>query len=96
MRETEHATFTPLVLSATGGMGREATTFYKRLSSLLAFKWDQPYSSTMSWLRCRITFSLLRSAIQCLRGARSRGGHAATPSPAMDLIISESRLGIHS
>ena len=27
--EIEHATFTPLVLSTTGGMGRAATTFYK-------------------------------------------------------------------
>ena len=29
---------------------------------------DQPYSLTMSWLRCRITLSMLRSAIRCLRG----------------------------
>ena len=93
VRDTEHATFTPLVLSATGGMGREAATFYRRLASLLAVKWDQPYSSTMSWLRCRITFSLLRSAIQCLRGARSRVGHPVTSFPAVDVIISESRLG---
>ena len=45
VRETEHATFTPLVLSATGGMGMEATIFYKRLASFLATKWDQPYST---------------------------------------------------
>ena len=29
IREVEHATFTPLVLSATGGLAREANTFYK-------------------------------------------------------------------
>ena len=40
IREVEHATFTPLVLSATGGLAREANTFYKRLSSMLASKWD--------------------------------------------------------
>ena len=38
VREIEHATFTPLVLSTTGGMGRAATTFYKRLASMLAEK----------------------------------------------------------
>jgi len=27
--EAEHSSFTPLVFSATGGMGREATCFYK-------------------------------------------------------------------
>ena len=68
VREVEHASFTPLVLSATGGLANEATTFYKRLASRLATKWDHSYSTTMSWLRCRLTFSLLRSSIQCIRG----------------------------
>ena len=30
--------------------------FSKRLASSLALKWNQPYSSTMNWLRTRITF----------------------------------------
>ena len=50
VREVEHASFTPLILSVTGGMANQATVFYKRLASCLAMKWDQPYSSTMSWL----------------------------------------------
>ena len=37
-----------LVLSASGGFAKEATNFYKRLASLLADKWDQPYSKTMN------------------------------------------------
>ena len=36
IREVEHSSFTPLVLSATGGMAKQSTTFYKRLASLLA------------------------------------------------------------
>ena len=39
VREVEHASFTPLVMSATGGLVKEAT---KRLASRLAEKWDQP------------------------------------------------------
>ena len=89
VREVEHASFTPLVLSATGGMANEATVFYKRLASCLAMKWDQSYSSTLSLLRCRLTFSLLRSAIQCIRGARSSCGHAAKSLPPIDVAISE-------
>ena len=50
IREVEHACFTPLIFSASGGMAREATTFYKRLASLLSTKREQPYSSTMMWL----------------------------------------------
>ena len=89
IREVEHSSFTPIVLSATGGMGREATCFYKRLASMLAHKWESSYSSTLCWLRCRLSFSLIRSAIQALRGARSSRGHAARPPSAIDLAISE-------
>ena len=80
IREVEHGTFTPLVMSLTGGLGNAATVCYKRLASLLCAKWNQPYSSTMAWIRCRLTFSLLRSAIQCIRGARSGGGTPAENS----------------
>ena len=40
--EIEHGVFTPLVLSTSGGMGREAQTFYKRLADLLSLKRDVP------------------------------------------------------
>ena len=64
IHEVEHSSFIPLVLSATGGMGREAICFYKR--TMLAQKWDYSYSTTLCWLRCCLTFSLIRSAIQAL------------------------------
>ena len=91
-REVEHASFTPLVMSATGGLANEASTFYKRLASMLASKWDHPYSSTLCWLRCRLGFSLLRSAIQSIRGARSSCGHAIRISTAVDLVNIESNI----
>ena len=92
VREVEHASFTPLVLAATGGMANEATHFFKRLASLLAIHRDQPYNSTMAWLRCRLNFSLLRSAIQCIRGSRSSRGFACKTATPLDLVNSESRL----
>ena len=95
IREIEHATFSPLVLSATCGLAMEANTFYKRLASMLASKWDHNYSSTLCWLRCRLAFSLLRSSIQAIRGARSSCGHAIRMSTVVDLINSESRLPSH-
>ena len=84
--------FTPLVISATGGLANEASTFYKRLASLLASKWDHPYSSTLCWLRCSLAFSLLRSAIQSIRGARSSCGHAIKTPTAVDLVNIESNI----
>ena len=37
--EVEHASFTPLVMSAIGGLAKEATNL---LASCLAEKWEQP------------------------------------------------------
>ena len=91
--DLEHSSFTPLVLSSTGGLGPAATSTYKRLATLLAGKWNQSYSSTMSWLRCRLSFSLLRSSIQAIRGSRSSAGAPTRCEPLpLDLVIAESQV----
>ncbi len=67
---------------------------------MLTEKWDQSYSSTIavlyfntiSWLRCTISFSLLRSAVQCIRGARSSKGKAARSIPLVDFVAAETNL----
>ena len=64
--EVEHGTFTPIVLSTSGGWGPSATVAFRRLAGLLADKLTQPYSRTLGLLRCRITFTLLDSLIMCL------------------------------
>ena len=70
-----HGVFTPLVFTTTGSMGREGTTFYKHLADMLSHKQEKPYSVVMGWLRCRLSFAILRSSIMCLRGTRSSFGH---------------------
>ena len=47
VREVEHGSFTPIVMSVSGGSGNAAKICYKRLASLLAEKCDQPYSNTI-------------------------------------------------
>ena len=54
------------------------------------------YYSVMGWLRCSFSFSLLRSAIQCIRGARSSIGHYVSAPTPMDLVRVESNLTIGS
>ena len=71
VHEVENASFTPLIFTTTGGMGDAATQFYKRLANLLSAKHSLSYGIVMGWLRCKLSFSLLRSAIMCIRGARS-------------------------
>ena len=44
VREVEWGTFTPLVFSSSGGMGRATTVTYQHLAFLLSDKWNFPYS----------------------------------------------------
>ena len=90
VRQVEMASFTPLVLTTTGGMGKETTTFYKWLADLIAAKNSSVYSSTLAWIRCKLAFSLLRSAIRCIRGSRST--FHRVPDASIELGVTESRL----
>ena len=69
--ETEKGTFTPLVFPTTGGMGEECLRYHRRLAELLAMKKGEDYGKTMNWIRVKISFSLIQSALVCLRGSRS-------------------------
>ena len=69
--DIEHGTFTPLVITTTGGMGKECLRYHSRLAELIAIKKGEQYAKTMSWIRSRISFALLRSALICLRGSRT-------------------------
>ena len=90
----EHGTFTPLVFSATGGMADKVIVFYKHLASLLSEKRNEHYAVVMGWIRCCLSFSLLRSAIRCRRGSRSSVGRFARENPlaAVDLVQAETGL----
>ena len=92
IREVEHDSFTPLIMSSTGGLGHAATCMYKILASLLSDKWEQPYCKTMGWLHCSLTFSLLKSSIMCITGARSSCGQAQRVLLPVDLMTSESQV----
>ena len=93
IREVEHGVFTPLVFSTTGGMGREAMTFYKRLADMLTQKRHQPYSTVIGWLRCRLSFASIRASIMCIRGSRSSYHHPISAADSnISLATSEGRI----
>ena len=91
VREVERAAFTPLVFSAAGGASKLTTTFLKRLASLLAERLNEPYCVAMAWLRARLSFSLLRSAIACLRSSR-RKFHIDSEELHPALAVGQARL----
>ena len=86
VREVELASFTSLVFSTTGDMGREAVTFYRRLAELLSKRNTMTYSSTLAWLRCLLSFSLLRSVTMCIRGSRPISYRSSDASPDLGLV----------
>ena len=67
----EQGTFTTLVFMTTGGMADECVKYHSRLAELIATKKGESYSSAISWIRAKVSFAIVRSAILCLRGSRS-------------------------
>ena len=67
----DHGSFCPLVFSMSGAVGPLCSIFLKRLAGMVADEMHISYSSAMAWLRCRLSFALLRSAVMCIRGSRS-------------------------
>ena len=81
--------FTRVVFSSLGGMGKAATVMYRHLANLLSDKWNSPpYSLIIGWVRCSLSFSLLRSSLMCLRGSRSSSGSLDVPA-AVDLVVAD-------
>ena len=70
--DVERGTFTPLVFTTTGGMSDECQRYHSRLAELLAVKKRENYASTITWIRTRVSFAILRYALVCLQGSRSR------------------------
>jgi len=73
-----------------------ARVFNKKLTSMIAIKHNEAYSKTLNWMRCRINFSLLRSAMMCLRGSHSSRGRLVLPMVGegdIEIGLIEGRVG---
>ena len=80
----ERGVLTPLVFFTSGGMGEEAKTLSKRVAA----KTSQKYSETITFIRKRLRFDLLKTTVIALRGYRDK------PSPSISTEISELDLNI--
>ena len=93
IQNVDQGSFTPLVFTTAGDMAPRAMSFYNRLAELLAERRRQSKSLTVAWMRCRLSFSLLRSALLCLRGTRSMHPRLAPVSSTdCGAVVAESRL----
>ena len=73
--------YPPLVMSLSGGCANAANVTYKCLATMLAEKWEQPYCSTLAWMRCKLLFVLLQSSIQYIMWGKHQLVAMHTESP---------------
>ena len=66
-----HHTFIPLVYLVDGMACKEALALEKPVASLLASKWNRPYSKMVGFIRGRMLLAIIRSNTILLRGARA-------------------------
>ena len=57
--------FTPLFVSVDGMLEPEIASFLRRIGEALSTKWEKPYSKTMNWVKCRLSFAVLRASSVC-------------------------------
>ena len=70
--EVEKASFTPLVMSTTGGLGQEFSRTLKQLATKKSRKTGYTYQECIRYLRVRLSFSMVRSITCSIRGYRGR------------------------
>ena len=66
IREVEHGDFNPLVFTCTGGMAPQCHLVMKRLAEQMSKKQNIQHSVVSGWLRCRLSFALLRTIIRAI------------------------------
>ena len=69
--EIEQGSFTLLVFTTTGGMADECIKYHSKLAELIAKKKGESCSNAISWIRAKVSFAIVRSAILYLRGSIS-------------------------
>ena len=90
IKNVEHADFNPLVFTTAGGMVPQSQIVVKRIAAALSEKRDIDKSVVTGWLRCRLSFSLLRTTLMCIRGTRVR--RVVDPESNIELSVSAARI----
>ena len=90
IRNVEHADFNPLLFTTAGGMAPQSQIVIKRIAATLAEKKGLPKSVVTGWLRCKLSFALLRTTLLCIHGTRKR--RSADPEMNIELSMAAGRI----
>ena len=85
--EIEKGTFTPAIFSCSGGASPEASKLLKTIATKLAEKRQETYATSISFVRRRISFDLLRTCVLSFRG--ERGTSSDLPIKELDFGFRE-------
>jgi hypothetical protein len=55
--------FSPFVASTDGLLGKEAKILLRKLSSMLAKKWEKPYSEVCGYVNARMSIAIIRATL---------------------------------
>jgi hypothetical protein len=93
INRVDSGSFTPMIMSSSGGMGPEMSAAVKHMAMLIAERRGETYSQVAGFLRCEFSFAMMRSALICLRGSRSVKPRELTlEDTPVDVVMQELRL----
>ena len=73
--------FAPFVVSTDGMIGKEAKTLLRKLSHLLADKWEKPYHEVCGYVTALMSIAIVRATHRCIRGSRVPTSHMSKRLP---------------
>ena len=69
--QVEHGSFTPVVVSAFGGFGKETDRFVARLVQKISEKKHLEASVVANYVWRKVSCELVKSQVDCIRGSRN-------------------------
>ena len=88
--QVEKGTFSPAVVSCSGGASPETSKLLQAIAEKMAVKRKESYSIMINFLRRRISFDILRSCLMSFRGVRD--GNSAAEIGELDIGRQEMEL----
>ena len=84
----------PSVMSGCGGLGKAASALFKRIAVLIARRIGESYLSAMAFIRCKLSFSLLRSCIMRFCGSRRLADSSIATVTSSSLAVVEAPVSL--
>ena len=88
----EGGSFTPLVFTIKGVMGPECAVYHKHLAERIAEKTGENYNKVITYIRTKLSFIILQSALLCIRGSRSSSTVRSNVGEDFGLYATELRI----